>query len=63
MFLASKELGTQNWRLAPFLLQLEFRYIKSDGTLYTPTGTQKLIRVYQLMITDFDAQLTETGTR
>jgi hypothetical protein len=63
MFQASKELGVRNWRLAPFLLQLEFRYIKSDGTLYTPSGNQKLIKVYQLLITDFDAQLTETGTK
>jgi hypothetical protein len=63
MFMASRELGTQNWRLAPFILQLEFRYIKADGSLYNPTGTQKLIKVYQVMITDFDAQLTEVGTK
>ena len=63
MYMASKELGTQNWRLAPFLLQLEFRYIKQDGSLYTPSGDQKLIKVYKLMITDFDAELTEVGTK
>jgi hypothetical protein len=62
MFQASKQLGLQNWRLAPFLLQLEFRYIKSDGSLYTPQGDQKLVRVYQVIVTDFDAQLKETGT-
>lgn len=63
MFQASQELGLRNWRLAPFLLQLEFKYIKSDGSLYTPAGAQKLIKVYQLLITEFDAQLTEKGTQ
>ena len=62
MFQASQLLGIRNWRLAPFLLQLEFRYIKSDGSIYAPTGSQKLVRVYQLIVTDFDAQLKETGT-
>lgn len=63
MYQGSQELGIRNWRLAPFLLKLEFRYIKSDGTYYTPSGNQKLIKVYQLLITDFDAQLTETGAK
>ncbi len=63
MFQASQALGVRNWRLAPFLLQLEFRYIKSDGSLYTPSGTQKLVKVYQLLITEFDAQLTDVGTK
>jgi len=63
MYQASQALGVRNWRLAPFLLQMEFRYIKQDGSLYTPSGSQKLIKVYQLLITDFDAQLTEVGTK
>lgn len=63
MYQASQSLGVRNWRLAPFLLQMEFRYIKADGSLYTPSGSQKLIKVYQLLVTDFDAQLTETGTK
>lgn len=62
MYQASQALGVRNWRLAPFLLQMEFRYIKSDGSLYTPSGDQKLIKVYQLLVTDFDAQLKEVGT-
>jgi hypothetical protein len=63
MFQASQALGVRNWRLAPFLLQMEFRYIKQDGSLYTPSGSQKLVKVYQLLITEFDAQLTDVGTK
>ena len=63
LFRASQELGVRNWRLAPMMLQLEFRYIKQTGEIYSPTGTEKLVKVYQIMILDFDAQLKETGTQ
>lgn len=62
LYNASKQLGIPQWRLAPLFLELEFRYIKSDGTIYNPQGEQKLIKVYSLNIIEFDSQLTESGT-
>lgn len=62
MFAASQQLGIREWRLAPLMLQLEFRYIKNDGTLFTPSGASKLVKVYQVMPISFDAKLTEVGT-
>lgn len=62
LYNASRQLGIPQWRLAPLFLELEFRYIKSDGTIYNPQGDQKLIKVYSLNIIEFDSQLTESGT-
>jgi hypothetical protein len=62
MFAASQQLGIREWRLAPLMLQLEFRYIKNDGALFTPSGANKLIKVYQVLPISFDAKLTELGT-
>lgn len=62
LFKGSQDLGIRNWRLAPLMLQLEFRYIKQTGEIFSPTNSEKLVKVYQIMITDFDAQLKETGT-
>ena len=62
LFNSSRSLGVRNWRLAPMVLELEFRYIREDGTYFTPTGDQKLVKVYQVILLDFDAKLTEVGT-
>ena len=61
LYAASKILGIRNWRLAPMFLQLEFRYIRDDGTIYNPQGSQKLIKLYSLLILDFASQVTEGG--
>lgn len=61
MYAASVELGVPNWRLAPLFLELEFKYIKSDGSFYTPTQGN-LVKIYQLLITEFDSQVTEVGS-
>jgi hypothetical protein len=61
LYAASVDLGLPNWRLAPLFLELEFKYIKADGSLYTPTQGN-LAKVYQLVIVDFDSQITEVGS-
>lgn len=61
LYSASIDLGVPNWRLAPLFLELEFKYIKSDGSLYTPTQGN-LVKIYQIVIVDFDSQLTEVGS-
>jgi hypothetical protein len=61
MYAASVDLGLPNWRLAPMFLELEFKYIKADGSLYTPTQGN-LVKVYQIVIVDFDSQITEVGS-
>lgn len=62
LYASSKLLGIRNWRLAPMFLQLEFRYIKNDGTIYQPKGDQKLVKLYSLLIIDFDSQVTAGGS-
>lgn len=61
LYAGSKVLGIRNWRLAPMFLQLEFKYINEDGTIYVPQSSQQLIKLYSLLIVDFDSQLKETG--
>lgn len=60
VFLASKELGVLNWRMAPMILTLEIRALDAAGV---PSREASLIRkVYKLVISDMNSQLTEVGS-
>jgi hypothetical protein len=59
MYNASQQLGVQNWRMAPIILTLEIRSLKSDGT---PGATNQVQKFYSVIITDMDGTLVSTGT-
>lgn len=60
VFLASKELGVLNWRMASMILTLEMRAINVEGS---PARDAALIRkAYKLVISDMNSQLTEVGS-
>lgn len=60
VFLASKDLGIMNWRMAPMILTLEMRAINVEGS---PARDAALIRkAYKLVISDMNSQLTEVGS-
>lgn len=61
MFLASRELGVRNWRLAPLFLELEFKGYKEDGTLLESKDFN-VRRVWKILFVDFESTLTQVGT-
>lgn len=57
---AAYKAGWKNWRDAPFLLSIEFRGNKEDGTMQTVPKTNKYIPI---RLTTMTIKTTERGTR
>lgn len=61
MFNASKELGVQNWRLAPLFLELDFKGYKPDGSLASANDLN-IRKVWKITLVDMESNLTQVGT-
>ena len=61
IYLASRDLGLQNWRLAPMFLELTYKCYDAEGRIVD--DPQVNIRtVWTIILVDFNATLTEVGT-
>jgi hypothetical protein len=61
MFLASRDLGVRNWRLAPLFLELEFKGYDAEGKLLESKDFN-IRRVWKILFVEFESTLTQVGT-
>ena len=61
LFNAANDLGILNWRLSRMMLEIKFNGYDSEGNILN-TGNNGIYKVYQLLITDFNASFTTVGT-
>ena len=61
MFLASRQLGIRNWRLAPMILELTFKYYDQEGFIVSSTA-EPIRKIYKLVLVDTESTLTEVGS-
>lgn len=59
LYLASRELGVMNWRMAALFLTMEILAISADGV---PLQDNRIQKVYKLLISDMNSQLTQVGS-
>lgn len=59
LYLASRELGVMNWRMAAVFLTMEILSISADGV---PLQDNRIQKVYKLLISDMNSQLTQVGS-
>lgn len=62
IYLASRELGLQNWRLAPMFLELTFKCYDAEGFVISDDNTVNIRKVWKIILVEFNATLTEVGT-
>jgi hypothetical protein len=61
MLLAGRSLGIQNFRMAPLILDLSFKFRDADGVINS--GPSEPIRkIYKIILVDTESTLTEVGS-
>jgi hypothetical protein len=61
MFLASRQLGIRNWRLAPLLLELSFKILDQNGNPLQGQA-EPIRKMYKIILVDTESTLTEVGS-
>lgn len=61
MFLASRQLGVRNWRLAPMVLELSFKFYNKEGIIVS-SAADPIRKIYKLVLVDTESTLTEVGS-